>query len=294
MSKRKSLSKKLRFEVFKRDRFTCQYCGAKAPDVVLHCDHVRPVVDDGPNDIMNLVTACVDCNSGKGARKLDDQSAVERQRVQIEELQERREQLEMMLAWRDQAESEKVDVVSEIASRIASRAGYGPNESGRASIRKWLRKYTVPELLAALDESFDVYMKWIGDDPDDNAWEIAFAKIPAIASLQKQAETKPYMPKLAYIQGILRRRMRDPRGKYMEALETFVLHGARPASLEHISKQAEDWDEFCNVAWAVIAREKAQQIEDEDRREAPARPTAPPEPDEGYDDGRWFDEEVED
>ena len=27
MSKRKSISKKLRFEVFKRDSFTCQYCG---------------------------------------------------------------------------------------------------------------------------------------------------------------------------------------------------------------------------------------------------------------------------
>lgn len=35
MSKRKSISKKLRFEVFKRDGFTCQYCGRMAPDVVL-------------------------------------------------------------------------------------------------------------------------------------------------------------------------------------------------------------------------------------------------------------------
>lgn len=30
MAKRKSLSKKIRFEVFKRDSFTCQYCGRKA------------------------------------------------------------------------------------------------------------------------------------------------------------------------------------------------------------------------------------------------------------------------
>jgi 5-methylcytosine-specific restriction endonuclease McrA len=29
---RKALSKKLRFEVFKRDNFTCQYCGRAAPD----------------------------------------------------------------------------------------------------------------------------------------------------------------------------------------------------------------------------------------------------------------------
>ena len=47
MSKRKSMSRKLRFEVFKRDRFTCQYCGAKAPDVILHVDHIHPVAAGG-------------------------------------------------------------------------------------------------------------------------------------------------------------------------------------------------------------------------------------------------------
>ena len=31
--KRRAVSKKLRFEIFKRDSFTCQYCGRKAPDV---------------------------------------------------------------------------------------------------------------------------------------------------------------------------------------------------------------------------------------------------------------------
>jgi hypothetical protein len=34
MAKRKAISKKTRFEVFKRDAFTCVYCGKRAPDVV--------------------------------------------------------------------------------------------------------------------------------------------------------------------------------------------------------------------------------------------------------------------
>ena len=33
--KRKNIPKKLRFEVFKRDSFTCQYCGRKAPDAFI-------------------------------------------------------------------------------------------------------------------------------------------------------------------------------------------------------------------------------------------------------------------
>src|SRR5690554_831305 len=67
---RKPLSKKVRFEVFKRDRFSCQYCGAHPPDTTLEVDHVHPVCEGGDNSQDNLVTACFDCNRGKGGRFL--------------------------------------------------------------------------------------------------------------------------------------------------------------------------------------------------------------------------------
>lgn len=70
MAKRKSLSKKTRFEVFKRDGFRCMYCGAHPPSVLLVVDHVVPVAGGGVNDMDNLVTACEPCNQGKGAREL--------------------------------------------------------------------------------------------------------------------------------------------------------------------------------------------------------------------------------
>ena len=44
---RRAVPKWMRFEVFKRDHFTCTYCGAKAPEAVLECDHVTPVFHDG-------------------------------------------------------------------------------------------------------------------------------------------------------------------------------------------------------------------------------------------------------
>ncbi len=70
-AKRKSLSKGLRFDIFKRDGFTCQYCGQKPPDVVLQVDHIRPVAAGGTNDILNLVTSCESCNQGKKAKRLN-------------------------------------------------------------------------------------------------------------------------------------------------------------------------------------------------------------------------------
>lgn len=66
-----SLSVRTRFEVFKRDRFTCAYCGRTPPEVLLHVDHIVPTADGGPDDIENLTTACQDCNLGKGARRLE-------------------------------------------------------------------------------------------------------------------------------------------------------------------------------------------------------------------------------
>lgn len=66
--KRDPISPKLRFEVFKRDKYVCQYCGACGPDVELEIDHVIPVSRGGTDDIKNLKTACFKCNSGKGDR----------------------------------------------------------------------------------------------------------------------------------------------------------------------------------------------------------------------------------
>jgi len=55
----------LRWEVFERDNYTCQYCGQCAPNVKLEVDHVIPVADGGSNDMDNLRTSCYACNRGK-------------------------------------------------------------------------------------------------------------------------------------------------------------------------------------------------------------------------------------
>lgn len=59
------LSKRLRYEILRRDNHTCRYCGAGAPDARLEVDHVIPEALGGGSEPSNLVTACEDCNSGK-------------------------------------------------------------------------------------------------------------------------------------------------------------------------------------------------------------------------------------
>lgn len=61
----------LRFAVFRRDSFACQYCGRAAPHVALHVDHVKPWADGGRTELANLRTACDSCNLGKGRTNAD-------------------------------------------------------------------------------------------------------------------------------------------------------------------------------------------------------------------------------
>lgn len=135
-SKRIGLSKRIRFEVLKRDKFACQYCGAKAPDVLLHIDHISPVANGGKNELANLITSCVGCNLGKGARLISDDSAVAKQRIQLEELQARKEQLEMMSAWQNSLidlDAEALKHAAEYYSRLVP--GWSLSEGGLAQLR---------------------------------------------------------------------------------------------------------------------------------------------------------------
>lgn len=169
---RKPLSKKTRFEVFKRDKFTCQYCGRKAPDVVLEIDHIKPVADGGDNDIMNLVTSCFDCNRGKGKRKLDDNTVIKKQKAQLEELALKNEQLEMMLEWRKgllEIEDRSVNIACEAFS---DAFGCDVTDSGKKKIKKYISSFSLQEILEAIDIAENTY-----EDPD-----IAFSKISGICN----------------------------------------------------------------------------------------------------------------
>ncbi len=61
-----------RRNVFKRDRFTCQYCGARPGSAELTIDHVVPRSQGGGSTWENCVLACVECNARKADRTPDE------------------------------------------------------------------------------------------------------------------------------------------------------------------------------------------------------------------------------
>lgn len=65
---RGNISLSMRARVLKRDKSTCQMCGANpknTPGVKLVVDHITPVEMGGETELYNLQTLCRDCNAGK-------------------------------------------------------------------------------------------------------------------------------------------------------------------------------------------------------------------------------------
>ena len=67
------VSHTLRFQILLRDRFTCQYCGASAPQARVEVEHIVPPKQGGDRtNPANLICSCRECNRGKGTKQLKD------------------------------------------------------------------------------------------------------------------------------------------------------------------------------------------------------------------------------
>ncbi len=61
-----------RFNVFARDKNTCQYCGRRFSRSELNLDHVIPRSQGGLSTWANIVCSCFRCNRVKGGRRPEE------------------------------------------------------------------------------------------------------------------------------------------------------------------------------------------------------------------------------
>lgn len=170
---RKGISQKRRFDLFKRDGFTCQYCGRTPPAVVLEVDHIVAVSRGGGNTSDNLVTACYDCNRGKAAGDLASVPQSLKERAELAD--ERRKQVaayERMLRKARKAIDDGVDFVVATYERV--QPGYTVTPTGRRNIRQFLDRLPPSEVADALELSF---AKTYLDDPWRYFYAVCWRKI---------------------------------------------------------------------------------------------------------------------
>lgn len=179
---RKPISKRTRFEVFKRDSFKCQYCGESAPKVILHIDHINPVSKGGDNHLMNLITSCDNCNLGKSDKVISDSSAIEKSKLQLDLLQEKREQLELMQKWRTELKKFEEKVENEVIKYFNAKSyPFSLNETGILKLRKVIKKHDLNLVYESIDISFDRYLEYEDGKPIQSTVSYVLNKIGGIA-----------------------------------------------------------------------------------------------------------------
>lgn len=127
------VTKRVRFEVLRRDKHTCKYCGASAPEVKLTVDHVVPVSLGGADTPENLVAACADCNAGKTSTSPEE--------TLVDEVSEK------ALEMRELFEAAMQADVLEIEETLAYRDGFSEHlcnngwtrypDGWKATVDKW-------------------------------------------------------------------------------------------------------------------------------------------------------------
>ncbi|WP_439643987.1 HNH endonuclease [Gemmatimonas sp.] len=298
MAKRRTISKRTRFDVFKRDKFRCQYCGKEAPSVVLslreippdadaedvradglHVDHVVPRAAGGEDTITNYVTACVDCNLGKGPIPLDDDAAVRKQRAQMEDVAARREQVEMMAQWqRDLAalDASGVDVAVSLWESLVP--GTTLNVVGQDIVAKALRRFGPEAVLDAMRTAIQSYAQRGQDGAWDNgSLSHALNKIAGICVNRRKQETLPELPQLYYIRGILKNRFpeRWDNAEVMRLLQRAVRAGMSVEALQDHARDASTYWRWKNETEEDIASWETRDAEERDTA-VPAGPSAAP------------------
>ena len=229
----------MRFEVLKRDKFTCQYCGKQSPDVVLHLDHIKPVSKGGKNTLLNLVTSCVDCNLGKGARELNDESEIEKQKQQLLDLAEKQEQVKLMIKWREQLiDCDELMVKSVVKVVNDHLVEWSMSDSSIGKVRSIILKGKYNELMDSIVIAKTKY-SFIDDQDTANSFINMALKV-----ISKNHD--PVRRKINYAKGIARNRFSyfDEKSFYIKT--NFVESIDQAEALIEVVKSSANWSEFNN------------------------------------------------
>ena len=154
------LSKGLRFEIFMRDGFTCQYCNRKPPSVTLEVDHVDPRALGGSNDHINLTTACLECNRGKAAKVLKRTGP--RPDADLEYLRCQQELMEAkrFLASKRKLDSVKAQLVEAIQCHWDKCLCMDDHDvPSQKVVLEWLTRYSADEIIAGIDKFIPAYRR---------------------------------------------------------------------------------------------------------------------------------------
>ena len=258
MAKRAGISKAKRFRIYERDKFTCQYCGRKAPDIILQIDHITPHALTQDDTDLNLTTSCVECNAGKSDRVLDPASAALKKRAQMELEHEHKEQLLMLVDWQRRIIEGRIhegDLVIEYANYWLNPE-YSINDNGRAKLISTFKVYGLETTQEAIDRSFKTYMR---DGKTKESVEEALSKIKPICKRIVLEKENPYIADACHILNVFNKYSGRYRDGSMSEVVDYLAAGLKKSDLMLIaSRKYKYWYEFIGECNALVQKMKEE------------------------------------
>lgn len=204
------ISSKLRFEVFKRDSFTCQDCGQTLPDVVLYVGYKIAPEDGGKPVLLNLITRCYDCSA----------------KEPTDVLSRKREQLELIIEWKKSQQHFEEDSTDLVVAYINSKMDkYSLKKKAEKEVSKALKKYGFVAVMECIDTAAEKTINY-----DDNGFATHESVEDFIANIHKFLfinSLPKSIQRARYVAGICRNKYgpdcwedaKDLMEKYVKALQ---------------------------------------------------------------------------
>lgn len=240
--KRRTIGKRLRFEVLKRDRFTCQYCGRSSDDgTELHVDHIVPVSSGGTNTTENLTTACIDCNLGKSNISLEKEHSAH---VSSRQIIQTRNRLAEIISAADQVFDMESGIFDDIERHIRSVTGkeFWLSRDREIAARTLLQKYDLQKIFCTIILISETYKC---------PFEL-FDKLGG-ALFNHSNPTKSYSIHAYYCKKVLNNRLFYTNDRMcMKLVDQLIGIGGDPQWARGLAKEARSWTDFRDTITAKI------------------------------------------
>ncbi|MEJ2545405.1 MAG: hypothetical protein P8Y99_15155 [Calditrichaceae bacterium] len=176
--------KRIKFEIFEKDSFRCQFCGAGAPIAALRLRRIQEAEkqDEWLNTAF-LSTSCTTCEkkrAGVNAKDLADGF------ISIDELEERLQQLKMLINWRKGMLRIRKQQLENLVTYWEKKVpGFQISNEQKKHLLSYMTKYAGEEIRDAMNMAADKFINYNADGSfDTDSINQAFSKIQEIC-LQK-------------------------------------------------------------------------------------------------------------
>ena len=178
--------KRIKFEVFEKDSFKCQYCGSVAPIVTLQLRRIQEIQQSEKwLDTAFLSTSCAACEKKQAG---EAENAKRSEFISIDELEERLQQLKMLINWRKGMLKIRKQQLANLVQYWENKVPKSPVDNiQRREILRYINKFSGDEIRAAMDMAADKFLKTEADGSlNQESISNALHKIPEICAQKTQ------------------------------------------------------------------------------------------------------------